>query len=264
MINIKLLRDISALKLDHDFEMLYGSNMDKYEQSLAAFIENFPTIERKLKNALEAKDRKAIAADLTKLCVMLKNIQANDLVAEGREFLKVLESNDCDNERLEAFISVFLVTAAMLSIDIHMAMYLEEDTHAVYIQKKNKHVAAKKAGKKTVLAVDDTAIALTLLKKCLQGVPCNLVCVNSGKSALQFLEKTDPDLFILDIEMPEMNGYELAAKIKGTGHEAPIIFLTNYSSKEYIIKALQAGASDFIVKPICKEMIAEKISKYLS
>jgi len=264
MTNIKLLREISALKLDHDFEMLYGSNMDKYEQFLASFIENFPIIERKLKSALEAKDKKAIAADLTKLCVLLKNIQASNLVAEGSEFLKVMESDDCDNERIEAFVSVFLVTVAMLSIDIHMAKYLEEDTHRVYIQKKSKNVAAKKPGKKTILAVDDTTIALTLLKKCLQGEPCILVCVNSGKDALQYLEKNDPDLFILDIEMPEMDGYELAAKIKETGHEAPIIFLTNYSSKDYIVKALQAGASDFIVKPICKEMIAEKISKYLS
>jgi len=264
MVNIKLLREISALKLDHDFELLYASNMGNYEQFLTSFIENFPILERKLKSALEAKDKGAIAADLKKLCILLKNIQAKDLVVEGSGFLKVLESDNCDNERIEAFLSVFLVTVAMLSIDIHMAKYLEEDTHAVYIQKKSKKVIAKKPGKKTVLAVDDTAIALTLLKKCLQEEPCNLVCVNSGKDALHYLEKNDPDLFILDIEMPEMDGYELAAKIKGTGHEAPIIFLTNYSSKEYIVKALKAGASDFIVKPICKEMIADKIHKYLS
>jgi len=263
MVNIKLLRDIPALKLDHDFEALYASNMDNYEQSLTSFIENFPLIERKLKNALETKDKPAIAADLTRLCILLKNIQAKNLVVEGSGFLKVLESDDCDNERIEAFLSVFLVTVAMLSIDIHMAKYLEEDTHAEYIQKKSKKVTAKKPGKKTILAVDDTAIALTLLKNCLQKEPCHLVCVNSGKSALQYLEKNDPDLFILDIEMPEMDGYALAAKIRETGHEAPIIYLTNYSSKEYIVKALQAGASDFIVKPICKEMIAEKISKYL-
>jgi len=262
MVNKKLLRDIAALKLDHDFEMLY-EHTSNYEQSLTAFIENFPLLERKLKSAMEAKDKVAIAADLKKLCILLKNIHALNMVAEGSEFLKVLESDDCDNERIEAFISVFLVTAAMLSIDIHMAMYLEEDTHAEYIQKKSKKVTAKKPGKKTVLAVDDTAIALTVLKKCLQGEPCNLVCVTSGEDALEYLEKNDPDLFILDIEMPEMDGYELAAKIQETGHEAPIIFLTNYSSKEYIIKALQAGASDFIVKPICKEMITDKISKYL-
>jgi len=264
MIDIKLLRDIPALKLDHDFEMLHASNMGKYEQSLASFIENFPIIERRLKNALEAKDKKAIAEDFTKLCIMLKNIKANNLVAEGSEFLKVLKSDDCGNERMEAFLSVFLVTVAMLSIDIHMAKYLKEDSHAAYISKKSKKVAAKKPRKKTILAVDDTAVALTLLKKCLEGAPCNLTCVNSGKDALRYLENNEPDLFILDIEMPQMDGYKLAGKIRETGHKAPIIFLTNYSSKEYLIKALDAGASDFIVKPIYKANLDEKIHKYLS
>jgi len=98
MINKKLLREISALKLD-DSEMLNDFTMANYEQYLASFIENFPIIERKLKNALEEKDKEAIATGLKKLCLLLKNIQAKDLVAEGIEFLKVMESNDCDNER---------------------------------------------------------------------------------------------------------------------------------------------------------------------
>jgi len=264
MINIKLLREIPALKLDHDFEALYSSNARNIDLFFTSFIETFPTIERELKNALEAKDRDALAEDIRKLCIMLKNIHADDLVAEGRKFLEVLAGNDCDNERIDAFVSVFLVTAAMLSIDIHMAMYLEEDTHALYIQRKNRNVTSKSAYKKTVLAVDDTAIALVALKHSLQGEPCKLVCVNSGESALQYLENNDPDLFILDIEMPFIDGYELAAKIRKAGHEAPIIFLTNYSSKEYIVKALKAGASDFIVKPISKKIVREKISKYLS
>jgi len=258
-----MLLEISALKLGDNFEKIDDAKLSNYEHALASFIENFPVIERRLKSALEARDRNALATGLETLCTMLENIQAGDLVAEGREFLKVMKSN-CENERIEAFISVFLVTVAMLSIDIHMAKYLEEDTHTEYIQKKHRHVTAKKTKNMTILAVDDTAIALTALKLSLQGAPCKLVCVNSGESAMQYLEKNDPDLFILDIEMPMMDGYELAIKIRETGHEAPIIFLTNYSSKEYILKALQVGASDFIVKPIYKEKIAEKISKYLS
>jgi len=268
MINKKLLRDISALKLDDNFEKLDGPNLTNYEHYLALFIENFPILERKLKNALGVQDKKAIAEELNTLCTMLQNIQANDLAAEGSEFLKVLESND--NEKIEAFISAFLVSSAMLSIDIHMVKYLEEGAHKEYVQKKNKtnkknkNVIAQKADKKTILAVDDTAMALTLLKNCLRGTPCNLVCVNSGEDALEYLKSNDPDLFILDIEMPEMDGYKLATKIRETGHEAPIIFLTNYSSKEHVMKALQAGASDFIVKPIYKANIDEKIHRYLS
>jgi len=270
MINKKLLRDISALKLDDNFEKLDGPNLTNYEHYLALFIENFPLIERKMKNALGAQDRKALAAELNTLCTMLQNIKADDLAAEGSEFLKLLENNDSDNDKIEAFASTFLVSAAMLSIDIHVVKYLEEGTHKEYVQKKNKSnknnmkATALKSDKKTILAVDDTAMALTLLKNCLRGTPCNLICVNSGEDALHYLKENDPDLFILDIEMPQMDGYKLATKIRETGHEAPIIFLTNYSSKEHVMKALQAGASDFIVKPIYKANIDEKIHKYLS
>jgi len=265
MINKKLLREITALKLDD--KMLDGPNMANYEHYLALYIENFPVIERKLKNALGVQDKNALTTDLKTLCTMLKNLRADDLVMEGIEFLKVLESNDSDNEKIEAFISAFLVSAAMLSIDIHMVKYLEEGTHKVYAQKKNKKhkkTTDNKTDKKTILAVDDTTIALKHLKNCLKGALCNLVCVNSGEDALQYLEHNDPDLFILDIEMPEMDGYKLAVKIREAGHEAPIIFLTNYSSKEHVMKALDAGASDFIVKPIYKANIDEKIHKYLS
>jgi FixJ family two-component response regulator len=63
--------------------------------------------------------------------------------------------------------------------------------------------------------------------------------------------------------MPKMSGYELAEKIRGNGHEAPIIFLTGNSAKEYVIRAIKAGASDFIVKPIYKENLTEKIYRHL-
>jgi len=261
MMNKKLLHEISALRLDDVFDSLDDNQLNKYEELLTSFMENFPFNEQKIKTALKDKDKNTLTTYLETLCVALKKIKADDLASEGREFLKVLKSMEWENERIEAFISVFLVTVAMLTIDLHMAKYLEENTHAIYIRKKNESVVAK--GNKTILAVDDTALSLTLLKRCMEGEPCKLVCVNSSEGALQYLENNDPDLFILDIEMPKMNGYELAKKIRGDGHEAPIIFLTNYSSKEYVARAMQAGASDFIAKPIYKEMLTEKISKYL-
>ena len=262
MINKKLLLEISALKIDDKFDTQSENQINQYEQLLVSFMENFPFTEQQMKTALEAKDKDSLATYFETLCVTLEKIQADDLAAESREFLNILKKSDYENERIEAFVSVFLVTVAMLSIDIHMAKYLEENTQT-YIQKKNETVAARNSGEKTILAVDDAALSLTLLKTSLRGEPVKLTCVTSGESALQFLKDNDPDLFILDIEMPIMNGYELAARIRKDGHEAPIIFLTGNSTKEYVRKAIQAGASDFIVKPIYKENLADKISKHL-
>ena len=118
-------------------------------------------------------------------------------------------------------------------------------------------------GKKTVLAVDDVPFFLNRLKTMLKDTPYKLVCLTSGKVALDYIAENRPALFLLDIEMPEMDGYELARKIRENGHTAPIIYLTGNDSQEYLDKAMAAGASDFIVKTFGQLDIVEKIDKYI-
>ena len=259
MIDKKLLSDISSLKPG----VLDDAQMDQYEQLLISFIESFPESEHKIKAALETKDKEALAAQLETLCAALEKIRADAFASQGREFIIALKKFDYEYEKIEAFVSAFLRSAVMLSIDIQMAKYLDEKTQAAYLRKKKEKMTARNTVEKTILAVDDAAISLTMLKKSLQGEPYKLTCVNSGDSALQYLKDNNADLFLLDIEMPKMSGYELAEKIRGNGHEAPIIFLTGNSAKEYVIRAIKAGASDFIVKPFYKENLTEKINKHL-
>ncbi|MDR1802591.1 MAG: response regulator [Treponema sp.] len=259
----ELLLEISALNLAGKIEDLSEDKMDQYEQLLVLFIEGFPESEQKIKTAMEAKDKESLTANLEELCTMLEKILADGLASEGREFVNVLKKFDYEYEKTEAFVTGFLGSAAMLSIDIQMAKYLGKQTQADYIERKKENAASKNADEKLILAVDDAAISLTMLKKSLADEPYKLTCVTSGESALQFLKNNDPDLFILDIEMPKMNGYELAAKIRENGHYAPIIFLTGNATKGYLMKAIQAGASDFIGKPIDKKYLSSKIYKHL-
>jgi DNA-binding response OmpR family regulator len=116
---------------------------------------------------------------------------------------------------------------------------------------------------KCILAVDDSAFILGILKNILIEAGYKLTCVTSSADALRYLLKNRPDLFILDIEMPQINGYELAEKIREVGQSAPIIFLTANSTKEYLIKAVSSGAVDFIVKPINKEHVLSRIAKHI-
>ena len=262
MIDKKLLLEISALKLEGKIEEFDDAQMSRYEQLLVSFIESFPESEQKIKAALEAKDKETLAAQLDEICVILEKIQAVEYALECRKFINVLKTSDYENEKIETFVTAFLSSVTMLSINIQMAKYLEKKTETVS-GKEKESAAEKDSGEKSILAVDDAAISLILLKNSLQGEPFKLTCVNSGESAMRFLENSDPDLFILDIEMPGMNGYELAKKIRENGHKAPIIFLTGNSTKEYVLKAIKAGASDFIVKPIYKENITEKINKHI-
>jgi CheY-like chemotaxis protein len=123
--------------------------------------------------------------------------------------------------------------------------------------------AEEKPKGKNILAVDDTEFFLLTIETLLQGTPHKLISATSGKMALGLLQNSCPDLFILDIEMPEMNGYELAQKIREMGQKAPIIFLTGNSRPESVEKALKAGASDFLAKPISKVKFLERIAKLI-
>lgn len=114
--------------------------------------------------------------------------------------------------------------------------------------------------KKKIVAVDDSGIILKMLTKVL-GEKYDLHAFSGGKRALQFLKDRTPDLIILDIDMPEINGYEMLKMIKEREHlqNIPVIFLTSNSDKSHVIKAVAGGAKDYVVKPIDEEILLEKV-----
>ncbi|MCL1789649.1 MAG: response regulator [Oscillospiraceae bacterium] len=116
---------------------------------------------------------------------------------------------------------------------------------------------------KSILVVDDSAFFLNAMRATLKDSPYKATFINSGTSALKYLKSHSVDLIILDIEMPFMDGYELAKKIKENRVKAPIIFLTGNAEKSYVVKAIQSGAVDFILKPIDKNLVLNKIAKYI-
>lgn len=114
--------------------------------------------------------------------------------------------------------------------------------------------------KKKIIAVDDSIIILKMLTKILDET-YDLHAFSVGKRALKFLEDHTPDLIILDIDMPEINGYEMLKIIREQPHLAdmPVIFLTSNNDKDHVIKAAAGGANDYVVKPINEEILLKKI-----
>lgn len=115
-------------------------------------------------------------------------------------------------------------------------------------------------GERQIVAVDDSAIILKMLEKLL-GEKYELRGFVSGTRALQYLKDRTPDLIILDIDMPEINGYEMLKKIKERGHltEVPVIFLTSNNDKDHVVKAVAGGARDYVVKPIDEDILLDKV-----
>ncbi|BBP42317.1 diguanylate cyclase [Thiosulfativibrio zosterae] len=116
----------------------------------------------------------------------------------------------------------------------------------------------------TILIVDDDPINLSLVAEALQ-YQYNIRVANGGNAALKLLEKQTIDLILLDIYMPEMDGFEVAKVLKNNQawSKIPLIFLTSDHSQATIFKALSMGAVDFINKPFQNEELNLRVSNHL-
>lgn len=92
----------------------------------------------------------------------------------------------------------------------------------------------------------------------------NLELIQNPVDLLSFLGKTETDLIILDLHMPTMNGFELYEKFKVSHPDLPVIFLSGDPSEESIIKGLNLGADDFIVKPVSLRELVARIKNKIS
>jgi len=118
--------------------------------------------------------------------------------------------------------------------------------------------------RKTIFLVDDNLTNLTVGKTALAEY-YNVFTLNSGEKLLKMLEKNIPDLILLDIEMPEMNGYDVIKIIKNkekTKH-IPIIFLTARDDVEGELEGLSLGAIDYITKPFSPVLLLKRIETHL-
>ncbi len=117
---------------------------------------------------------------------------------------------------------------------------------------------------KKIFLVDDNATNLTIGKNALIG-KYNVFTIPSGEKLLKMLEKTIPDLILLDVEMPEMNGYDVI-KILKSNHETeniPVIFLTAKTDAASELEGLSLGAIDYITKPFSPPLLLKRIEVHL-
>ena len=115
-----------------------------------------------------------------------------------------------------------------------------------------------------ILIVDDDKTNLSAAKNALSGT-YKITAVTSGEQALRFLKNNVCDLILLDINMPEMDGFEVMERIKSDPEHAniPIIFLTADADPQTESRCLEAGAMDFIAKPFVLNVMLSRISRLL-
>lgn len=117
----------------------------------------------------------------------------------------------------------------------------------------------------TILAVDDIATNIMLLKAVLSRAKYKIVTASGGFEALEKVAEVNPDLILLDIMMPDMDGYEVLKRLKADpAHEdIPVIFLTALHNPEDIVKGFKFGASDYISKPFNHEELITRVAHHI-
>ena len=120
-----------------------------------------------------------------------------------------------------------------------------------------------------IVVVDDEVLSLTNARNILHEVGIRVSCVRSGRELLTFMEKHAPDLVLLDVMMPEMDGFETYKKLrdfeeKNERKQTPVIFLTGENDAETERKGLEMGASDFIHKPFNKDIVTKRIDNTIA
>jgi CheY-like chemotaxis protein len=117
---------------------------------------------------------------------------------------------------------------------------------------------------KTILIAEDTDVNFFLLTAVLKETKAKLVRVKDGLEALDFIKNNEVDLILMDINMPNMNGYDATRNIKAVRSDIPIIVQTALSFGEEQDEATKAGADDYIAKPIDLKTFMGKMARFLS
>ena len=118
--------------------------------------------------------------------------------------------------------------------------------------------------KKLLFVVDDSETNLTKAREVL-GDDYTVMTMIEGKRALKMLERIKPDLILLDIEMPEMDGFEVLQALKNdtANKDIPVVFLTSMKDTDVETKALEMGVVDFVTKPFSEPVLLNRIKHHI-
>jgi DNA-binding NtrC family response regulator len=115
----------------------------------------------------------------------------------------------------------------------------------------------------TILIIDDELDTREVLKDRLESLNYRVLTAATGKEGLERLERENPHMVLLDIELPDMNGLEMLGEIRKREHDITVVMITAYGTIERAVRAMKEGAYDFIPKPFEPDHIALIVAKAL-
>lgn len=119
---------------------------------------------------------------------------------------------------------------------------------------------------RVIIAVDDSRDSLTLLKTVLDRAGYTVMGVTNGQDCLGLVQRLTPKLILLDVQMPNVDGFELCRRLRSLAHlkTVPIAFLTATKDEEAVRAGIEAGGNDFILKPFDPERLRERVAYWVT
>lgn len=115
---------------------------------------------------------------------------------------------------------------------------------------------------KTILIIEDIDLNIDLLTQLLED-DYALLIARDGAQGIEITENQQPDLILMDISLPVMDGYEATRLIRSKNQTIPIIGLSAHAMQGDVNKALESGFSDYLTKPINEDLLFQKIRQYI-
>ena len=118
----------------------------------------------------------------------------------------------------------------------------------------------------TVLIEDDDPVSAHLLRHCMTSAGFRVVCASEGREALALMEAETPELVILDVMMPVMDGIEVLRRAKADERLStiPVIVVTSREQDSDILEAIKLGATDYLVKPFMPTELLSRVARIVA
>jgi len=264
----KLLQNVYANGLDSDAQRIMDSVADKSKLPLARkmlkpFITDVLSLSVRMQKAQNSGGNASafvsqieIDADMARNILTVCNSMDDNDYKKARAMIEMLAERDAEEP---AYFKIMNLISAKKFEDAKRAA---NELREKYIESVDRLAGSNMS--KRILAVDDMPEILSFVNSALKN-HYKVVAVPSGKAALNVMKSQKPDLFLLDIDMPEMDGFELLRIIRSTPEYAktPVVFLTGNSSRDHVTAAMLEGCNDFIVKPTTYEYLLTIVGKYM-
>lgn len=119
---------------------------------------------------------------------------------------------------------------------------------------------------KTIMAVDDDQSMIVFIGAIMRERGYNFVGARNGRECLEIIDDVRPDVLLLDINMPEMDGFETCRRLRAEHPNIaiPVLFLTGNDARESLADAIAAGGAEYLSKPIDSEVLSTRVEYWLS